>query len=91
MCAGPRFEYHWQDGVKYKRPTKMSAPGAFACAFWSLLCPETMALIYMESRRAGTDYVEHLMNWVQGMLDDEAIFPSKPGPSASPLLARTTR
>ncbi|BGO93332.1 hypothetical protein NBRC10512_000067 [Rhodotorula toruloides] len=51
MCAGPRFEYHWQDGVKYKRPTKMSAP----------------------------DYVEHLMNWVQGMLDDEAIFPSKPG------------
>lgn len=28
MCAGPRFEYHWQDGVRYKKPTKMSAPGA---------------------------------------------------------------
>jgi len=28
MCAGPRFEYHWQDGVHFKKPTKMSAPGA---------------------------------------------------------------
>jgi MOB kinase activator 1 len=27
MCAGPRFEYHWQDGVHYKKPTKFSAPG----------------------------------------------------------------
>lgn len=27
MSAGPRFEYHWQDGVRYRRPTKMSAPG----------------------------------------------------------------
>ncbi|GAA5876725.1 hypothetical protein JCM8547_002028 [Rhodosporidiobolus lusitaniae] len=51
MCAGPRFEYHWQDGVHYKKPTKMSAP----------------------------EYVDHLMTWVQGMLDDEAIFPSKMG------------
>jgi len=25
------------------------------------------------------DYVDHLMNWVQGMLDDDAIFPSKIG------------
>lgn len=30
MCAGPRFEYHWQDGVHFKKPTKMSAPGASA-------------------------------------------------------------
>ncbi|KAM0790190.1 MOB kinase activator 1B [Microbotryomycetes sp. NB124-2] len=51
MCAGPRFEYHWQDGVHYKKPTKFSAP----------------------------EYVDHLMNWVQGMLDDEAVFPSKIG------------
>ncbi|KAM0751368.1 putative MOB1 protein [Meredithblackwellia eburnea MCA 4105] len=53
MCAGPRFEYHWQDGVNYKKPAKFSAP----------------------------EYVDHLMNWVQGMLDDEAIFPSKIGVS----------
>ena len=26
-----------------------------------------------------SDYVDHLMNWVQGMLDDDAIFPSKIG------------
>ena len=30
MCAGPRFEYHWQDGVTYKRPTKLSAPRTFS-------------------------------------------------------------
>jgi MOB kinase activator 1 len=26
-----------------------------------------------------TEYVDALMNWVQGMLDDEAVFPSKIG------------
>ncbi|KAL7004003.1 Mitotic exit network component [Cystobasidiomycetes sp. EMM_F5] len=51
MTAGSRYEYHWQDGVNYKKPTKLSAP----------------------------EYVDALMNWVQGMLDDEAIFPSKIG------------
>lgn len=25
-----RYEYHWQDGVNFKKPTKLSAPGAFA-------------------------------------------------------------
>ena len=24
-----RFEYLWQDGVQYKKPTKISAPGTF--------------------------------------------------------------
>ncbi|KAG8821324.1 Mitotic exit network component [Serendipita sp. 401] len=51
MTAGPRFEYFWEDGVKYKRPTKLSAP----------------------------DYVDALMNWAQGILDDETIFPNKIG------------
>jgi len=26
MCAGARFEYHWMDGVKYKKPKKCPAP-----------------------------------------------------------------
>ncbi|GAA95064.1 uncharacterized protein L969DRAFT_89371 [Mixia osmundae IAM 14324] len=51
MTAGPRYEYQWQDGVKYKKPERLSAPA----------------------------YVDVLMNWVQGQLDDEAIFPSKMG------------
>lgn len=46
-----RFEYLWEDGVKFKRPTKLSAP----------------------------DYVDMLMNWAQGLLDDEAVFPNKIG------------
>jgi hypothetical protein len=30
------------------------------------------------------EYVDHLMNWVQTMLDDEAIFPSKIGAPCRP-------
>lgn len=26
MNAGPRFEFHWQDGKTFKKPTKLSAP-----------------------------------------------------------------
>jgi MOB kinase activator 1 len=26
MSAGPRYEYLWEDGVTYKRPTKLPAP-----------------------------------------------------------------
>ncbi|QRW05067.1 Mob1/phocein family [Ceratobasidium sp. AG-Ba] len=51
MSAGPRYEYLWEDGVTYKRPTKLSAP----------------------------EYVDALMNWVQGLLDDEKVFPNKIG------------
>lgn len=33
MCAGPRFEYHWQDSnsVKYRRSTRLSAPDYIDC------------------------------------------------------------
>lgn len=33
MCAGPRFEYHWQDSSssKYRRSTRLSAPGYIEC------------------------------------------------------------
>lgn len=33
MCAGPRFEYHWQDSnsAQFKKPTKMSAPDYVDC------------------------------------------------------------
>ncbi|CDO71379.1 hypothetical protein BN946_scf184908.g137 [Trametes cinnabarina] len=26
MSAGPRYEYLWEDGVRYKKPTKLPAP-----------------------------------------------------------------
>jgi MOB kinase activator 1 len=26
MSAGPRYEYLWEDGARYKRPTKLPAP-----------------------------------------------------------------
>lgn len=55
MSAGPRYEYLWEDGARYRRPTKLPAP----------------------------EYVDALMNWTQGLLDDPAVFPDKIG--ARPL------
>jgi MOB kinase activator 1 len=49
MSAGPKYEYLWADGVKVKRPIKVSAP----------------------------EYVDYLMTWVQEILDDENVFPSR--------------
>lgn len=49
-----RYEYLWEDGVKYKRPTKLPAP----------------------------EYVDALMNWAQGLLDNEEVFPNKIGKSS---------
>lgn len=59
----PRFEYLWQDGETYKRPTKMAAPL----------------------------YIEQLMGWVQGNIDNEAVLPSRVGvpfPKTFPSLVR---
>lgn len=49
MSAGPKYEYHWADGVKIKKPIKVTAP----------------------------EYVNYLMTWVQEILDDESVFPSR--------------
>lgn len=48
MSAGPRFEYHWQDGVRYRKPTKMSAPGkSYPCfrptCLAATICVRTVA------------------------------------------------
>jgi len=51
MSGGPKYEYRWQDNVKYKKPTILSAP----------------------------DYVNELMNWIEQLINDEAIFPTKVG------------
>src|ERR1700722_15825351 len=59
ISYGTRYEYLWEDGVKYRRPTKLPAP----------------------------QYVDALMNWVQNLLDDEAVFPNKIGSTQSPSCA----
>jgi len=47
MSAGPKYEYLWADGVKVKKPMKVSA----------------------------SEYADLLMTWVQGIFEDEAVFP----------------
>lgn len=83
MSAGSRFEYHWQDGVRFRKPTKMSAPGEPPLMSWPQLKGDNCKLTY---RGSWAEYVDHLMTWVQGMLDDEGIFPSQMGTSVSNML-----
>lgn len=52
-APGRRYEYLWEDGVRYKKATKLPAP----------------------------EYVDALMNWAQGLLDNEETFPSEMGMS----------
>lgn len=83
----PRYEYHWQDGVNYKRPTKLSAPGneedgsrpTAGVYIERLRLNSIIIATHYPSSPLPAEYVDQLMNWVQGMLDDEEIFPSKIG------------
>lgn len=75
-----RFEYHWQDGDKYKKPTRLSAPGMCICCLQSIVRWLNMTHIF------STEYVEALMDWVQKQLEDETIFPSKMGEHTCLLL-----
>jgi len=48
MSGGPKYEYLWQDGDEYKRPTQLPA----------------------------TEYIAHLMDWIESQINNEAIFPT---------------
>lgn len=50
-----RFEFLFEDGSRFKKPTALSAP----------------------------EYVDALMTWIQGLLDDEEVFPSRIGELAA--------
>ena len=59
LSSYSRYEYLWEDGSRFKRPTKLPAP----------------------------EYVDALMNWAQGLLDDESVFPNRIGVSGIQPLA----
>jgi hypothetical protein len=59
------YEFLFEDGSTYKKPTALSAP----------------------------QYVDALMTWVQGLLDDEEVFPARIGeskPGAPPASLQTS-
>ncbi|XP_065051026.1 MOB kinase activator 3A-like [Rhopilema esculentum] len=47
MSGGPKYDYYWADGDKYKKPTSVTA----------------------------RQYVQLLMDWTDGIINDEEIFP----------------
>lgn len=63
MNAGPKFEFYWEDGETYKKPTPLSAPA----------------------------YVEALMTWTQGILDDDKTFPQRIGVKFPPGFMNTAK
>jgi MOB kinase activator 1 len=56
MTAGPAYEYLWQGGKDYPKPTAVPAQR----------------------------YVELLMAWIQGVLDDATVFPAEFRPDGAP-------
>uniref|UniRef100_A0A8D8Y229 MOB kinase activator-like 3 n=1 Tax=Cacopsylla melanoneura TaxID=428564 RepID=A0A8D8Y229_9HEMI len=58
MCGGPRYEYLWADGAKYKKPTALPAP----------------------------QYISLLMDWIEGQINDEHLFPVSTGTTCEYLL-----
>lgn len=51
MSGGQRYEYRWQDGEDYKKPTKLAA----------------------------LKYMTLLMDWIESLINDEDIFPTRVG------------
>jgi hypothetical protein len=60
---------------------------------WYFLVNEATSspLAVTDHQLSGTEYVDHLMNWVQAMLDDEAIFPSRIGARTAVIFDEVTR
>lgn len=63
-----RYEYLWADPGK--KPERKSAPGRLS--FESCTARDILLIVLV-------DYVNSCLDWVQGQLDDENIFPSKIG------------
>lgn len=51
MSGGLRYEYRWQDGEDYRKPTKLPA----------------------------LKYMNLLMDWIESLINDEDIFPTRVG------------
>lgn len=63
MCAGPRFEYHWQDStsVKYRRSTKLSAPEYVDCLLnWTQAQIDDATLFPVDSNDFPPNFVERV-------------------------------
>lgn len=68
MCAGPRFEYHWQDptSVKYRRSTRLSAPDYIECLLnWTQAQIDDETLFPVNS---STDFPPNFVDRVKAIL-----------------------
>lgn len=62
MSGGLRYEYRWQDGDDYKKPTKLPA----------------------------LKYMNLLMDWIESLINNEDIFPTRVGVCVRPLQMKPT-
>lgn len=64
MCAGPKYEYRWADGVKARRRSRSSAERGSRRA-----APQVKKPIECTA----PEYVLYLMEWIESQLDDETV------------------
>ena len=59
MSGGAKFEYLWQDGTKYKKPTHLPAPMYISLLMdWveSQINDEMVGLVVLAQKQFDTDY-----------------------------------
>ena len=64
MCAGPKYEYRWADGVKARSP--------FHQLLGAMLTHPT-AQVKKPIECTAPEYVLYLMEWIESQLDDETV------------------
>jgi hypothetical protein len=69
MSGGPKFEYLWQDGVKFKKPAHLPANQVLLKI---MADPNKIVMLYNHSL---AQYITLLMDWIESQINDESIFP----------------
>jgi MOB kinase activator 1 len=69
MCAGPKYEYRWADGVK----VRVTHP---CCQRWRASLSRAAlraAQVKKPIECTAPEYVLYLMEWIESQMDDEAV------------------
>ena len=64
MCAGPKYEYRWADGVKARRVSRSAR---------ALGTHRSATQVKKPIECTAPEYVLYLMEWIESQLDDETV------------------
>ena len=74
MSGGPKYEYLWQDGQKYKKPVHLPANQVWMSHQWPFYS-ENLVKRRQNDFYFHFQYISLLMDWIETQINDENIFP----------------